>query len=114
MMKGTESTCVNHPATHATARCKMCSKPLCDACIVPGPVGVYCSTVCKDKHTLFQQRVQTMDQKGRGSSFVKAKSAITTLIVFLAILFAIGFLASTIEIPVVSDITYKIRDLIGI
>jgi len=114
MLKGTEAACINHPSVHAALRCKQCSSPVCDACVVPGPIGRYCSAVCKEKHEAFHQRVQKMDGKAGTASFTKVKTMITTLIVFLAVLFAVGFVASTVEIPIVSEITYRVRDMIGI
>lgn len=114
MLKGTESSCINHVHIHATVRCKQCSRPICDACIVPGPLGRYCSTACKEKHETFHQRVQKMDAKAGTASFTKVKTFVTTLIIIAAVLFAVGFVASTVPIPIVSDITYQIRDAIGI
>ena len=114
MLKGTESACINHVHVHATVRCKQCSRPICDACIVPGPLGRYCSQACKEKHETFHQRVQKMDAKAGTASFTKVKTVITTLIILGAVLFAVGFIASTVEIPIVSEITYKVREAIGI
>ena len=114
MLSGTASTCANHPAVHATTRCKQCSRPVCDACVVPGPLGNYCSTVCKEKHAQFHQQVQRLDAKAGSAAGTRVKTMLTTLIVFAAVLFAIGFIASTIEIPILSNITYRVRDLIGI
>ena len=114
MLKGAESACANHPMVHATARCKQCSRPICDACVVPGPMGVYCSAVCKEKHAHFHAHVQRLDGKAGTASFTKVKSFVTTLIIFGAVLFAVGFAATLFEIPVVSDITLRVREMIGI
>lgn len=114
MLKGTESACINHVHIPATVRCKQCSKPVCDTCIVPGPLGRYCSAACKEKHEHFHQRVQKMDAKAGTASFTKVKTFVTTLIVLGAVLFAVGFFASTIDIPIVSDITWRVREALGI
>lgn len=114
MLKGTEAACINHPTVHAALRCKQCSRPVCEACIVQGPLGRYCSAECKEKHQHFHQRVQQMDTRASKASFTKVKTMIATFIVFLGVLFMVGVIASIIEIPFISDITYRVRDAIGI
>ena len=61
MLKGAESACINHPTVHGTIRCKQCSRPICKDCVVPGPLGSYCSQACKEKHTQFNAQVQRLE-----------------------------------------------------
>jgi hypothetical protein len=114
MLKGAESACINHPTVHATVRCKQCSRPICDACVVPGPLGRYCSEACKEKHAHFHQQVQRLDARAGTASFTKVKTAITTLIVFLVVLAVAGFVITIFEVPILYDIVLRIREAIGI
>lgn len=112
-MKGTEAACINHPTIHATIRCKQCSRPVCDSCVVQGPLGRYCSTVCKEKHQHFHQQVQTMDTRARGASFAKVKSMISTFLVLVAVLVVVGVFATLVEVPILSNLTYRVREALG-
>ena len=114
MLKGAESACINHPTVHGTIRCKQCSRPICKDCVVPGPLGSYCSQACKEKHTQFNAQVQRLDAKAGTASFTKVKKLVAAVIVLAGVLFAVGFVASTVEIPIVTDITMRIREAIGL
>jgi len=52
------ATCLNHPDRLATARCKSCSKPICDDCKFVSEIGVVCSPECLDAIKRFQQRIK--------------------------------------------------------
>lgn len=114
MLKGTATGCPNHPSIEATVRCKQCSKGVCKACAVPGATGVFCSEVCRDKHALFYQRAQEMDGKARSTALLQARKFLTTLIVIAGVLFALGFVASMVFIPVLTPIVETVRGIIGI
>jgi hypothetical protein len=52
------ATCLNHPHRLATARCKRCSKPICDDCKMVSEVGVVCSQECLDAVKTFHERIK--------------------------------------------------------
>jgi len=114
MSNGIGATCVNHVHMEAVVRCKQCSRPICAACIIAGATGRFCSAACKEKHEAFTERAQKMDGKARSAFFVKLRALILTIIIFLAVAFAAGFLASTVEIPILTDLTWAVRDRLGI
>lgn len=106
--------CINHPGIEAAARCKMCAKPVCKACVKPGPTGNFCSDVCRQKHEQFAVRAQQLDGKARSSFFPKVRAFIVSLLVVIVGLGAVGFVATMFEIPLLSGITRVVRGFIGI
>ena len=114
MLEGTQSGCINHPGVESTVRCKQCGKPVCDTCVQSGPTGRFCSTDCRAKHEAFYQQAQGLENKTRGSFFVKLRHLIGTLIIIAVALAAIGFVASLIEIPVLTPLVFRVREAIGI
>lgn len=114
MLEGTKSACINHPGVEATVRCKQCGRPVCDACVVTGPTGRFCSQPCKQKHEAFYQKAQGMDGKARSSFFIKLKGLLSGVIILVAVLAAVGVVATVVEIPLLSDLTRQVRALIGI
>jgi len=106
--------CINHPGIEAAARCKMCGKAVCRSCVAPGPTGNFCSDVCRQKHELFAVRANELDGKARSAFFPKLRGFIVNILVVCAGLFAIGFVATFIEIPILSGVTRLVRGLIGI
>jgi len=113
-MKGTESGCINHPGIEATHRCKQCNKPVCDACVVPGPTGRFCSTACKEKHEAFTRQAQRMEGRARSGLFVKLRKLAGALLLVLAVCLALGVIGTVFTVPVLSDIVYQVRGIIGI
>ncbi|MBI2422474.1 MAG: hypothetical protein HYV27_06575 [Candidatus Hydrogenedentes bacterium] len=114
MVNASQTGCINHPTVQAVARCKQCSRPVCNSCIVPGPTGRFCSPVCKEKHEHFLRQASQMDSKARGALFIKLKSLLTSILIAAAVGGVILFIATRVEIPVLTDIANRIRDLIGI
>jgi hypothetical protein len=113
MLEGTRSGCINHPGVEALARCKQCGKPVCGTCVVSGPAGNFCSEVCKEKHQTFMSRAQQLDGRARGTMFVKLRKLAGGLIVLAAVCVAVGVIATAVEIPVLTDLVYRIRGLVG-
>jgi len=113
-MAGGLGGCINHPGIEAAARCKMCGKAVCRSCVTPGPTGYFCSDTCRQKHEHFAVRAQEMDGKARGVFFVKLRKFVLNVLVAAAVLFAIGFVATFIEIPLLSGIVRMVRGFIGI
>ncbi len=114
MMDGTKSSCINHPGVEATVRCKQCGKPVCNACVEQGSTGRFCSPACRQKHEAFMKRSQELDGKARSSVFIKLRSLLGTLIIVTVVLVLLGVAGSFWEIPVLSDIVWKIREILGI
>lgn len=114
MMDGTRSSCINHPGVEATVRCKQCGKPVCNTCVVQGSTGRFCSDSCHQRHEAYTQRAQELDGKARGSAFIKLRSILGTLIIIAAALVALGVVGSFMDVPVLSDVVWKIRDILGI
>ncbi len=114
MMDGTKSSCINHPAVEATARCKQCGKPVCNTCVEQGPTGRFCSPACRQKHEAFMKRSQELDGKARSSTFIKLRSLLGTLIIVAAALLVLGVVGSLMEVPVLSEVVWKIREILGI
>lgn len=114
MLAGTASGCINHPSVEASVRCKMCTKPVCQACVCAGPCGLYCSPVCKEKHEHFLKQAQAMDSRARLGILGLLRKVIGNMIVWVAVLFVIGLIASLVYIPVLSELVYRIRGIIGV
>jgi len=114
MSKGIQSGCINHPGVEATHRCKQCNKPVCGACVVPGPTGRFCSTACKEQHEAFTQRAQRMDGKARSGLGARLRKLVGALILAAAVCFALGVVGSIFTVPVLSDIVFEVRGILGI
>ena len=114
MLNATSSGCVNHPGVEAVIRCKQCSRPVCAACVESGPTGRFCSSSCRDKHQAFTTRAQTLDGKARGSLFVKLKKLVVWLIIAAAVCFALGVVGTIFTVPVLSELVFRARGIIGI
>lgn len=114
MLDGTQSGCINHPGVEALARCKQCGRPVCGSCVVSGPTGNFCSQPCKEKHQAFMGKAQQLDGKARGGLFAKLRAMCAWIIILAAVCFALGVVATAVEIPVLSDIVFQIRGRIGL
>ncbi|HIJ65478.1 MAG TPA: hypothetical protein HPP77_05945 [Candidatus Hydrogenedentes bacterium] len=116
MAKGVESVCVNHPGVEAIGHCKQCNKPFCSACRVQGPTGNFCSQGCKEKHEAFVQRAQQHeDKRGRlvMASTTKRWVKRAVILVIVLILLSLASAFTNYNIPILSDIGWWIRNLIG-
>lgn len=111
---GRTSTCLNHPGIEAVGRCKQCGKPFCGACKVMGPTGLFCSAECKEKHETFVQRAQALEsRKGSVSILVKLRKLLNTVVVIVILALILGVLGTLFEIPVLSDLVVRARDMVG-
>ncbi len=107
--------CINHPGIEAIGRCRQCSKPVCSSCGIRGPAGLYCSDICREKHETFVQRAKALDleRSTRRGLFFHLRNLLGSLLFLAVVLFALGFTASIIYIPVLSEITMTVRGFIG-
>lgn len=116
-MDGRISTCINHPAVSATARCKQCGKPVCPACTISSPLGTFCSDTCREKYEAFSKRVQELDRdttRARWNIGVKLRQFFSFLIVVLVVLVLLGVIGTLFQVPILSQWVYTIRAWLGI
>ena len=101
--------CINHPNLEAIGRCKQCGKPVCSSCGIRTTAGFYCSDICREQHETFMQRAKDMDldRATRRGLFFHTRNLIGSLIMLSAVLFALGFTAYHISIPVLTPLTLK-------
>ena len=115
MLDASKSGCINHPGIEAAHRCKQCGKPVCQSCTVPGPTGMFCSGVCKEKHEAFLQRARQFDdKKSRKPISARIRGFLGWIIVLLAICLLVGVVSTIFELPVFSPLTRTVRGIIGI
>lgn len=114
MVEASRSGCINHPGVEATVRCKQCGKPVCDACVEPGPTGRFCSPSCRQKHEVFMQRAQQLDGRSGSGIFVKLRGLLGTVVIIVVVLAVIGVAATLFPIPVLSDFVLKVRGMLNI
>jgi hypothetical protein len=106
--------CCKMRAGTELGRCKQCGSPYCTVCVVTGPTGRFCSQECKQKHEAFAQKAQQMQTKARGSTWIKVRQSIAYLIAMAAIIAAAIFGLTLFEVPVLSDIAWTVRNLLGV
>lgn len=108
--------CINHPNIEAVGRCKQCSKPVCSNCGVRGVAGYYCSEICREKHEQFMQRAKDMDldRATKRGLFFHTRKLMGSLLMLGVVLFALGFTAYHIYIPILSELTIKVLNFIAI
>lgn len=113
MALGIQSSCNNHPAIEAVGRCKQCGKPFCGSCQVKGATGNFCSEECKQKHEVFTQRAQKLDEISKKRGFTRRLGSVikASLIWGVIILVAAGVATYFgVNVPVLSDF---IRNIIN-
>lgn len=117
MAHTTISTCLNHPGIEAVGRCKQCLKPVCGTCKVVGPVGIFCSTECKEKYEQFVERAAKLDSMPQPKVviFRKVRTAVVRLIILAAVILVVGFAADMfgVNIPYLDDGVEGLKDLFG-
>lgn len=101
VLAGSTSGCINHPGIEAVARCKQCGMPVCGACVVKAHNGNFCSDACQQKHAAFVQRAEAMDRSHRRGTglFVKLRTLLFKVVVFVAAIGALGFASVYFQIP---------------
>lgn len=113
MVDVTQSGCIFHPNMQAVNRCKQCSKPTCHKCTVTGPTGKFCSENCKNTHEAFIRRSQELNTKARSTFIVKLKKLVGTLLFLAVVLIAAGVVGTVFYIPVLSELTLRVREILG-
>ncbi len=100
------STCTKCLKKEATLRCKMCHRPICKDCSVPGSAGIFCSEQCAQKMHAHVERIKEIDQE-RPIIKQKRVPTIVKLIIVLAILWLIAHFVLDI------DIIERIKELLS-
>ncbi len=115
MMGAKTIGCINHPGVEAIGRCRQCSKPVCRECGVTAASGVFCSDACREKHEQFMQRARALDLNvgNRRGLLFRLRKLLGGFITLGALLFAIGFVATIFEIPVLYDLVLSVREALG-
>jgi B-box zinc finger protein len=99
MARQKESYCINHQDKIATTRCKTCSKPVCDDCVVRTDLGMYCSDNCAEQADRFSDKLE-MSEEMRAAAKPKLaairrvkflKKIAVYLVVIILILFGLYF-----------------------
>jgi len=108
--------CINHPGVESVGRCLQCSKPVCKQCGIVSASGLYCSEACREKYEQYMHRAQALDaeKKIKGGVFFRFRQTLGVLVTLLVILFVLGCVASWTYIPLLTDVTARIRSLFGI
>ncbi len=113
MLDGSPSGCINHAGVDAAFRCKQCQKPVCRACVVQSGWGNFCSEACQTKFETFAQRAAALDAKQRGGWGLKLRRTGIKLALYLGVPLAVVYVAITYRVPVLSEMVWHIRSLIG-
>ncbi len=113
MLDASQAGCVNHPTKPAVLRCKQCGAGVCKQCIIPGPVGRYCSETCKQQHEAFVQKAQGAEQRVRNKRSIRWSALLRKLVITAGLIVGLGMLGTVFNIPVLSGIVFKIRMILG-
>ena len=80
-----ESVCLNHPDTPATARCATCGKPVCSQCVIHRNGLDYCSESCADSADSSVGRVDSaLNSKRKTDAQARRRNAILFFLLILA------------------------------
>ena len=85
MAKISDSYCLNHPDTPATARCATCGKHVCEQCTVIKNGVSYCSDACAAAAEASTGRVDSAVEAGRRNA---AKARLRTIVILIIIIAA--------------------------
>ena len=85
MARISESFCLNHPDTPASARCATCGKPVCSSCEISRGGVSYCSEACADSAADSVGRVDSaLESKRRTDASALKRNLIIFIILVLA------------------------------
>ena len=82
MAKLSDSYCLNHPDTPATARCATCGKHVCEKCTVIKNGVSYCSEACAAAAAASTGRVDSAIEAGRKNA---ARARLRSIIILIII-----------------------------
>jgi len=113
MVDVSQTGCIHHPNMQAVNRCKQCTVPTCHKCTVVGPTGKFCSENCRNVHEAFIRRSQEIVTTARSTFFVKLRRWVGSLLYLVVVLFAAGVVGTVFYIPVLSELTLRVRGMLG-
>jgi len=80
-----------------------------------GPTGKFCSENCRATHEAFIQNAKSAaSSKAPSLFFVKVRQTIGALLGIAAVLLAAGVVGTVFYIPVLSNLVYWLRSILGI
>ena len=85
MAELSDTYCLNHPDTPATARCATCGKHVCDQCTVIKNGVSYCSEACAAAAEASTGRVDSAIESGRINAARARRRSIIILIIIAAV-----------------------------
>ena len=98
-------TCLNHPDAPATTMCHQCHHPICKACSLVSPQGIFCSPECSILHRDAKSRLQEKGPK----EMTRLETILKLLVAFVLICLGFGGIHMAAErVPKLKKI-----DLIG-
>ena len=114
MLSGTQSGCINHPTVPATHRCKRCGQPVCGHCVVTANLGRFCSEQCRDQFQEYTAKAEALEAGRKRFKSFRIGPWIRKTVVLAILVVGIGFIASVVNIPVLSPLVASIRAKLGI
>jgi hypothetical protein len=78
-----------------------------------GPTGKFCSENCRNIHEAFIRRAQETNTTARSTFFVKLRRNVASLLYIVVVLFAAGVVGTVFYIPVLSELTLRVRGMLG-
>jgi hypothetical protein len=79
-------TCLNHKDTPATTMCHQCHHPICKACTLVSPQGIFCSPECSILNRDVKSRLEEPGPKG----MARLETLLKLLVAFVLILLGFG------------------------
>jgi len=79
-------TCPNHPDAPAPTMCLQCHRPICKACSLVSPQGIFCSPECSILHRDAKSRLQEAAPK----SMTRLETMLKLLVAFVLICLGFG------------------------
>ena len=79
-------TCPNHPDAPAPTMCLQCHRPICKACSLVSPQGIFCSPECSILHRDAKSRLQEAAPK----SMTRLETILKLMVAFVLICLGFG------------------------
>jgi len=79
-------TCFNHKDAPATTMCHQCHHPICKACSLVTPQGIFCSPECSLLNRDVKSRLQQSEPKG----MTRLETMLKLMVAFVLICFGFG------------------------
>lgn len=110
----TRSECIYHPGKPAVNQCKQCGATTCHTCTVTGPSGRFCSSECEAAHRARLRGASQQAIQRPPTLLARIRKLARTLLVLAVLLIAAGLVGSVFNIPVLTPLTFAVRNFLGI